>query len=308
MKRDWILRTGGKAKLLAGLAGLSACVAGWAADELLVVPNGSFESPATPFVSLLIQSWQRTPKPGWYVEEGGFQWGQLTGIFLNTAPGAADHIEALDGQQAAWLFAVPEAGLFGGVQNAAGTAPAVFEVGRSYRVSIDVLGAGGNMLDGVELETSLFRWVEGTNRVVVGGVTITNSAAAFPSRNQLTTYQRTLPAVKPGDPWVGQPIGVQVVSRATLANQGGYWDIDRIRVEALAPHVPELGVERVDGEIRLKWVSATGWRYQVRDATELGGWSVLGEARIGNGNELSVRLPVGSGDQRFYSLLAERVE
>jgi hypothetical protein len=294
--------------MLACLAGLSACVTGWAADELLVVPNGSFESPATPFVSLLIQSWQRTPKPDWYVEEGGFQWNQLAGIFLNTAPSAADHIEALDGEQAAWLFAVPEAGLFGGVQNSAGTAAAVFEAGRAYRVSIDVLGAGGNMLDGVELELSLFRWVDGTNRVVVGGLTITNSAGAFPSRNRLTTYERTLPAVKAGDPWVGESIGVQVVSRATQANQGGYWDIDRIRVEALAPHVPELGVERVDGEIRLKWASVSGWRYQVREAQELGTWSALGGARIGDGNELSVQLPVGDGGQRFYSLLAERVE
>lgn len=308
MKRDWILRMGRKAKLLAGLAGLSACVTGWAADEVLVVPNGSFESPATPFVSLLIQSWQRTPKPAWYVEEGGFQWNQLTGIFLNTAPGAADHIEALDGQQAAWLFAVPEAGLFGGVRNPAGSAPAVFEVGKAYRVSIDVLGAGGNMLDGVELEASLFRWVDGTNRVVVGGMTITNSSGAFPSRNRLTTYERTLPAVKADDPWAGQPMGVQVVSRATQANQGGYWDIDRIRVEALAPHVPELGFEPVDGGIRLKWGSALGWRYRVREAAELGVWSEVGDSWIGNGNELSVRLSVGSGDQRFYSLLAERVE
>lgn len=308
MKRDWIVGMSRKAHALAGITGLCGCLIGRAADEVLVVPNGSFESPATPFVSLLIQSWQRTPKPDWYVEEGGFQWGQLTGIFLNTAPGAADHIEGLDGQQAAWLFAVPEAGLFGGVQNAAGIAAAVFEVGRSYRLSIDVLGAGGNMLDGVELELSLFRWVDGTNRVVVGGLTITNSAGAFPSRNQLTTYERTLPAVKAGDAWAGQPIGVQVVSRATQANQGGYWDIDRVRVEALAPHVPELGFDSVEGGIRLKWGSALGWRYRVREAAELGVWSEVGDSWIGNGNELSVRLPVGSGDQRFYSLLAERVE
>lgn len=308
MKRDWILKMGRRANLLAGLAGLGACWTGWAADEVLVVPNGSFESPATPFVSLLIQSWQRTPKPSGYVEEGGFQWSQLTGIFLNTAPGAADHIEALDGRQAAWLFAVPEAGVFGGVQNAAGTAPAVFEAGRAYRLSIDVLGAGGNMLDGVELEASLFRWVDGTNRVAVGGLVITNSAVAFPNRNRLITYQRTLPAVKATDPWAGEAIGIQVVSRSTQANQGGYWDIDRIRVEALAPHVPQLGFESVDGALRLKWGSAVGWRYRVREAAELGVWTEVGDFRNGDGNELSVRLPAGNGDQRFYSLLAERVE
>jgi len=76
----------------------------------------------------------------------------------------------------------------------------------------------------------------------------------------------------------------------------------------LAPHVPQLGFESVDGGLRLKWGSAVGWRYRVREAAELGVWTEVGDFRNGDGNELSVRLPAGNGDQRFYSLLAERVE
>jgi len=51
-----------------------------------------------------------------------------------------------------------------------------------------------------------------------------------------------------------------------------------------------------------------GWRYRVREAVVIGVWTEVGDFRNGDGNELSVRLPAGNGDQRFYSLLAERVE
>ena len=74
------------------------------------VPNGSFESPATLYVSTFIDAWQENPKPADYAEGGGFTWDQLTGLFVNTAPTAADHIGNMDGKQAAYLFAVPGTG------------------------------------------------------------------------------------------------------------------------------------------------------------------------------------------------------
>jgi hypothetical protein len=76
------------------------------------IPNHSFELPTTSFVSINIDSWQKTPKPDWYVEDGGFLWTQLTGAFKNNAPPSPDHIVNCDGNQAIWLFAVPEVGLF----------------------------------------------------------------------------------------------------------------------------------------------------------------------------------------------------
>jgi hypothetical protein len=36
------------------------------------IPNGSFELPVTPFVSVNVDAWEKPPKPDWYVEEGGF--------------------------------------------------------------------------------------------------------------------------------------------------------------------------------------------------------------------------------------------
>jgi hypothetical protein len=45
------------------------------------IPNGSFESPETPFAEPGLDSWEKTPKPFWYDEGGGGLWIQLTGVF-----------------------------------------------------------------------------------------------------------------------------------------------------------------------------------------------------------------------------------
>lgn len=279
-----------------------------AATEPLVVPNGSFELPSTPFVSLLIDGWQRTPKPAWYVEDGGFQWNQLTGIFVNTAPGAADHLESLDGRQAAWLFAVPEAGLFQQIRNAAGTAPAVYEAGRSYRITFDAVGGGGNMLEGVTLEAGLIRWDSVSNRVWVASTVVTNSPALFDPRTYLRTFSLTTPVLAPADPAVGAVIGVQVVSTVSAAAQGGYWDVDRVRVEALTPTQPELTHALEAGQLRLGWRSEIGVRYRVRRSGDLRGWTVLGDAVVGTGEPVSVRVPVEAAVDGFFSLTTETVE
>src|SRR3982751_4686686 len=58
----------------------------------LSVPNGSFESPVTSFVDLRIDNWQKNPKPpGFPVTDE--QWEQSIGLFKNTDPTAADHID-----------------------------------------------------------------------------------------------------------------------------------------------------------------------------------------------------------------------
>src|SRR5580765_1095809 len=97
--------------VLGGVAALAASTSPLRAGSI-TVPNGSFESPATSFVSINIDSWQKNPKPDWYVESGGFLWSQLTGIFKNTSAGSSDHLDNCDGNQALWLFAVPEVALF----------------------------------------------------------------------------------------------------------------------------------------------------------------------------------------------------
>jgi hypothetical protein len=128
----------------------------------VAVPNSSFELPSTGFVNINIDNWQKNPKPDWYVESGGYLWSQLTGIFRNTSPGTDDHIVNITGNQAIWLFAVPGVELFQDYESTDWNHPspmhafdAVYEVGRSYQLSVGVIGGGGGMLDGATLEISL---------------------------------------------------------------------------------------------------------------------------------------------------------
>src|SRR5262249_29890310 len=99
--------------LRVGLAALTLAVIPLqiASSGAISIPNNSFESPATPYVSINIDSWQKSDKPAWYQEGGGLLWTQLTGIFKNTPTNSSDHIDNCDGNQALWLFAVPEVAL-----------------------------------------------------------------------------------------------------------------------------------------------------------------------------------------------------
>src|SRR5439155_12475624 len=99
-------------EFLASLAlGVSSCPTSLRAGSISV-PNNSFESPVTVFVDTHIDSWQKSAKPPWYDESGGYLWDQLTGTFKNTPTNSSDHIDNCDGNQAAWMFAVPEVAIF----------------------------------------------------------------------------------------------------------------------------------------------------------------------------------------------------
>lgn len=208
----------------------------------LSVPNASFESPVTPFVSTQIDAWQKAPKPDWYDETGGFLWDQLAGLFKNTPAGSADHIENCDGAQAIWLFAVPEVALFQDYDSVdwndsspSHAFDARFEVGKSYRLTVGVIGTGGNMLEGVPLEIGFYYRDAAGNPVIVASTTISNSAAVFPDRNHFVDFAVAVPAVQAGDAWAGQHIGVRFLSTVSAAMQGGFWDLDNVRLTASSP-------------------------------------------------------------------------
>ena len=227
--------------VLAALASVSFHLCG----QPIAVPNGSFESPAPPPgfpVNTSIDGWQEAPQPAWYnaADFGGVTWDQLTGVFPNPAPGDPTHIENLDGNQAAYLFAVPEVALFqdhGSVDwNDGAPTPAfdaTYEVGLAYHLTVGVLGGSG-MTDGAELRLSFYYRDAGNNPVTVAATDIAYSAAAFPTMTQLSDYTVNVPAVQAADPWAGQKIGVQI---AVTSAGGTYWDVDNVRVSA----VPEPG-------------------------------------------------------------------
>ena len=251
--------------------GLWLCAAlGLRAGEI-AIPNGSFESPSTDYVSVLIDDWVKPPKPDWYVEGGGFLWTQLTGLFRNLIPTHPSYIDNLDGVQAAWLWVVPEVGLFQELGDPANPTreDVVFEVGKSYRMTAGVIGGGGGMLEGVTLELALYYRDDASNQVTVAATSITNTASWFTNLTHLVDCTVALPTVAAGDAWANRPIGVRFLSTVSTNLQGGYWDLDHVRlVSSGQPMFVE--VEQANGDVRFTLESEPGLQFDLLASADLG--------------------------------------
>lgn len=194
------------------------------------VPNGSFESPtpppgfpATPQVDV----WQKSAQPQGIPLPGGITWEQLSGVFPNTAAGSPDHIDNVDGNQAAYVFAIPGVALSQQLNS-------TFEIGKSYSLTLGVLGGGG-IAEGSSFLLSFYYLDGANNPVTVGATPITYTAAGFQNPTHLYDYSATLASVQAGDAWAGHSIGIGLAS--TFGTGAGYWDIDNVRLVA----VPEPG-------------------------------------------------------------------
>ncbi|AQQ71846.1 hypothetical protein SMSP2_02225 [Limihaloglobus sulfuriphilus] len=203
--------------------------------ELVNIPNASFEMPETEFADPNISEWQDAPKPWWYDESGGYYWEQLTGFFRNVGSEDPAHIDNCDGNQAAWLFAVPQVELFQDLE-------AVFQIGRIYRLKVGIIGGGGNMKDDVPIELRLYYRDAEDNKVAIDSTAYSYdlSSGYIKHFNDIVVE---IPPVKEGDPWAGKSIGVQLVSTLVFPDDldpesgraGGYWDLDNFRLTAVSP-------------------------------------------------------------------------
>ena len=232
---------------LASTVGFDLAGGYWDVDNVRltesVVPNDSFESPASDFANPFMDAWQKAPQPIWYTDTN-FPWAQLTGQFVNTSNGAPNHIDNVEGQQAAYLFALPDVAIFQDYNTIGGTnqAPthqfdAKFEVGKSYALTVGVLGGGGGMSNGATFELSIYYRDASSNIVTVGATTITNTKALFPTNTHFTDFQARVPQVKSSDAWAGKNIGIRLASTTSFALTGGYWDIDHVRLtESVLPN------------------------------------------------------------------------
>jgi len=277
------------------------------------VPNHSFESPTTTFVSVPIDSWEKTPEPDWYVPDAGLLWSQLSGAFPNPATNSPDHIANCDGNQAIWLFAVPEVGLFQDYNSVDWNDPApthdfnaIYEIGKSYELTAALFGggAGGNygMLLGVTLELSLYFRDAASNRVAVATTTITNSAELFSSNTNLVDFTVTVPTVQAGDAWAGQHLGILLLSTVSSNMQGGYWDLDNVRLTSTS--APTLTSPTwTNNQFQFTLVGETGRVLEVFAATNvalpLSNWLNLGRLTNTTGTIPFVDTNADF-DQRFY--------
>jgi hypothetical protein len=298
---------------LASTVGFDKLGGFWDVDDVRLTeslfPNGSFESPATDFAGPAMAGWQKAPKPAWYDESGGHLWDQLMGQFLNPDAGGANHLDNLDGQQAAWLFALPQVAIFQDYLslNGTNTTPtrdcnARFETGKSYVLTVGVLGGGGGMAAGATLELSFYYRDAASNRVTVAATTITNTLALFPpNQMRLTDFAVQVPTIQGGEPWAGQHLGIQIASTVGFDKQGGYWDVDNVRLRVVQDPLLQ-GATVASGQFRFILHSAPG-QYEVLASTNLAlparQWTSLGTRTNFTGN-IPVTDTSANLGRRFY--------
>ncbi|MDB6034113.1 MAG: hypothetical protein JWM16_4451 [Verrucomicrobiales bacterium] len=279
--------------------------------ETLIVPNGSFESPATTFLDNRIDGWEKAPRPIWYDESGGFYWDQLSGVFRNTDPGSPDHIDNCAQNQGLYLFAVPEAGIFQDYESKdwSTNGPlrafnAQYEIGKSYALTMGVIGGAGNMAEGATLDVSLYYRNLSGNMIGIASKPIRNSKTVFPNTTHLVDFQVDVPIVKNTDPWAGRHIGVRVLSTADPELAGGYWDLDNVRLTSLIGPSLTLQIVKEGGNARLQWLSAVGYRYQLQVSSNLQTWSDYGGPVTGTGLPTSTTIPFSSFSRAFFRVVS----
>jgi hypothetical protein len=249
--------------------------------ETILIPNGSFESPTTTYASPFMDSWQKNPKPDWYDEGGGaFLWTQLTGEFTNTPPGAFNHIDNMDGGQAAWMFVIPEVAIFQDYDYPTNHAfNAIYEVRKAYHLTVGIIGTGGNMQIGATFELALYYRDSASNLVVVAATDVTNVPTVFSNNTHFIDFRADSAFVQGTDPWAGQHIGVRLLSTITDTNlEGGYWDLDNVRLTSTSAPTLSNPVW-TDGQLSFMVQSEPGAALEIQKSPSLDLaqiWSSLG--------------------------------
>lgn len=251
-----------------------------------LIPNGSFESPETSFADPNMDAWQKSPEPPWYQGGNGFPWVQLMGQFLNPTNGSPNRINNMEGRQGAFLFALPDVALFQDYNSVGGTNSepshdfnVKFDTGKSYILTVGLLGGGGGMTNGATFEISLYYRDAASNQVTVAAITITNSPSLFSTNTAFKDFQVVVPTVRPEDAWQGRNLGIRLASTVGFDKQGGYWDIDDVRLDIVpTPALVSPGI--VGGRFEYTLESPPG-RYEVLASSDislpLSQWTVVGK-------------------------------
>jgi len=283
---------------------------------MITVPNGSFESPLaprdTPYASPEVDAWQKSDQPAWYDPSQNFDtpWVFLMGQFYNV-PFPGQFIENCDGDQAAFLFALPETALFQDYDTVSGTntAPshafnATFVAGKSYDLAVGVIGGGGSMQAGATLHLSLYYRDTSGSKVIVAETSITNNSILFPTNTHFVDFDVHVPTVSESDPWVGQHIGIRFLSTTDFALAGGYWDLDNVRLTETVPPAFTLSNPVVaNGQFSFTVLSEPGLRFEVQASTApqtgSGDWTSVGTYTNASGTAV-ITNAVTNFDQRYY--------
>jgi hypothetical protein len=284
--------------------------------ESIPVPNFSFESPAAPQVSPYagpdMDEWQKNPQPSWYDPSQFYNtpWEDLAGEFYNV-PYPGEYIDNANGVQAAFIQALPGAGFFQDYNSFSGTNTlpshdfdVSYAAGKSYKLTVGIIGGGGGMLNGVTLQLSLYYRDALSNMVTVASTTVTNDPSVFTTNTHLVDFSAQIPVVAPTDPFAGKNIGIAITSTSNFGNLGGYWDLDNVRlVETTATQL--ISPAASAGQFSFTLTSEPGLAFEILATTNLllgtNGWTSLGTLTNATGVTNVTDTPA-SLNQRFYRL------
>ncbi len=199
---------------IAILLGMMA-LASTALADLLPVANGSFESPATTFVTTTVTGWTFAGPP----ETG------VAGIFTNnsTAPDSPAHIQNPDGTQLAFI------GTQTGNELTQILPANAFEAGKQYVLSVGI----ATSYTVTPLPTDAVRialyYSSAGQRQIVASTHVFNDAQSNLSSNLVKYFTARSPIFRAGDPAIGQPIGIELT---TLGASGHYYDLENVTLES----------------------------------------------------------------------------
>jgi hypothetical protein len=276
--------------------------------QAIVVPNFSFESPDigtnSPYAAPVLEDWVLAAQPSYYDPTNfGGQWQDLAGTFYNlpnftNSQGTNNtYIFNCDGVQAAFLFALPDVGISQVIQ-------ASYEVGKTYTLTVGLIGGGGGMTNGSTFELSLY-YLDGTNMITVAESMATNTPATFPTEDEFVDFKVQVPGVLANDPWAGQNIGIQLLSTPDPYNPaawGGFWDVDNVRLtEATAMNLSAPSF--TGGQIQFTVQSEPGAVVQILATSDLTlptvGWTNLATLTNTSGS-MTFTDSSAPLNQRFY--------
>jgi len=305
---------------LASTVGLSLAGGYWDLDNVRLVegidvPNYAFESPAvttnSPYAAPDIDYWEKSPQPAWYdpSQNDNTPWDDLMGEFYNV-PFPGEYIVNCVGDQAAFMFALPDVALFQDYDSFSGTnAPthalsAAFTPGKAYSLTVGLIGGGGGIKQGATFQLALYYRDTSNNIATVATTTITNTTSLFPDTTNLVDCQVQMPGVKTTDPWTGQHIGIQLLSTVGFDLAGGYWDLDNVRLaETVAPALANAGA--ANGQLSFTLLSEPGLAFEIEAAANLSPgsneWVSIGTLTNVTG-AASFAVPLTNAPQRFYRM------
>ena len=203
--------------------------AGHTQAAAVLVANNSFESPAinntdpsqpgyNKFGAVAaIDSWTRPADNN-------------SGGFVNSALTDPSHIGNADGNQLAFLCAIPNNAIS---QDLAAT----YDVDSAYTLRVGVATSYYQPpASDATLTLSLYYLAADGTRPTIAASTISLTDAGVRD-DQLIDFSTSLPAVQTSDAWAGRPIGILI----NPGGSGGFWDLDNVRLTA-APEPATLGL------------------------------------------------------------------